>query len=86
VQGAFPLLFVLLFFSSAFFPRELMTGAYKRIADINPISHLVEGMRTLVLDGFDTQALAKTLFIPMAICVVAVTLALTQLRRRINAQ
>jgi ABC-2 type transport system permease protein len=86
VQGAFPLLFVLLFFSSAFFPRETMTGAYKRIADINPISHLVEGMRTLVLDGFDLQALAKTLFIPSAICVVAVAMALTQLRRRINAE
>jgi ABC-2 type transport system permease protein len=86
VQGAFPLLFVLLFFSSAFFPRELMTGAYKRIADVNPISHLVEGMRTLVLEGFDLQAVAKTLFIPSAICVVAVALALTQLRRRINAE
>jgi ABC-2 type transport system permease protein len=86
VQGAFPLLFVLLFFSSAFFPRETMSGAYKRIADINPISYLVEGMRTLVLDGFNMQALAKTLFIPTAICIVAVALALTQLRRRISAQ
>jgi hypothetical protein len=43
-------------------------------------------MRTLVLDGFNMQALAKTLFIPTAICIVAVALALTQLRRRISAQ
>ena len=45
VQGSFPLLFIALFFSSAFFPRQTMQGAYKVIADINPVSHLVEGIR-----------------------------------------
>ena len=36
VQGAFPLLFIALFFSSAFFPRETMSGVYKVFADLNP--------------------------------------------------
>lgn len=86
VQGAFPLLFVLLFFSSAFFPRETMSGAYRKVADFNPISHLVEGMRALVLEGFSVQAMVKTLFIPLAICLLAIAFSLTELRRRINAQ
>ena len=51
VQGTFPLFFVLLFFSSAFFPRETMTGWFKAVADVNPISYLVEAMRDLVIDG-----------------------------------
>ena len=41
VQGAFPLLFILLFFSSTFFPRQTMSGVYRTIADINPMSYLV---------------------------------------------
>ena len=51
VQGTFPLFFVLLFFSSAFFPRETMTGWFRAVADVNPISYLVEAMRDLVIDG-----------------------------------
>jgi ABC-2 type transport system permease protein len=86
VQGAFPLLFVLLFFSSAFFPRETMTGAYRKIADFNPISHLVEGMRELVLSGYTTSALMKAILIPTAVCVASILFAQTELRRRLAAK
>lgn len=86
VQGTFPLLFVLLFFSSAFFPRETMSGAYKRVADLNPISYLVEGLRALVLDGFSFSAVARSLLVPTAICVVAILFALTELRRKLAAR
>ncbi|NBV03661.1 MAG: hypothetical protein EBS10_05745, partial [Acidimicrobiia bacterium] len=51
VQGSFPLLFVILFFSSAFFPRQTMDGAYRWIATLNPISYLVEGFRSLTIDS-----------------------------------
>jgi ABC-2 type transport system permease protein len=86
VQGSFPLLFVALFFSSTFFPRQTMRGAYKRIADINPISHLVEGVRGLVIDGFTTGHLAGALLIPVAIGVVSIGLALITLRSRLVAR
>jgi ABC-2 type transport system permease protein len=83
VQGAFPLLFVLLFFSSAFFPRETMSGAYKRIADINPISYLVEGLRALVLEGFTFSAVVRSLLVPTAICLAAILFALKELNRKL---
>jgi ABC-2 type transport system permease protein len=85
VQGAFPLLFVLLFFSSAFFPRETMSGAYKRIADINPISYLVEGLRALVLEGFTLSAVVRSLLVPTLICLAAILFALKELRRKLAA-
>ena len=85
VQGAFPLLFVLLFFSSAFFPRETMSGAYKRIADINPISYLVEGLRALVLEGFTLSAVVRSLLVPTLICLSAILFALKELRRKLAA-
>lgn len=86
VQGAFPLLFVLLFFSSVFFPRQTMHGLYKTIATYNPISYLVEGLRSLILDGFSLSAISRSIFIPVGICVFGTVLALSELRRRIGAK
>jgi ABC-2 type transport system permease protein len=85
VQGVFPLLFITMFFSSAFFPRETMRGVYKAIANINPVSHLYEGMRDLVIDGLTFSAAARALLIPMAIGLISLPLALSQLRRRLRA-
>lgn len=86
VQGSFPLLFVALFFSSTFFPRQTMRGTYKTIANINPVSHLVEGVRGLVIEGFTASHVAAALLIPMAIGVFSIGLALQTLRSRLAAR
>jgi ABC-2 type transport system permease protein len=86
VQGSFPLLFITLFFSSAFFPRQTMQGTYKRIADINPVSHLVEGIRGLVIDGFTAGHVASALLVPTAIGLVSITLAMRTLYSRLAAR
>ena len=85
VQGTFPLLFILLFFSSAFFPRETMTGVYKTIAGLNPISHLVEGLRALSLEGFTASATARAILVPLAIAIVALLIANRQLHSRLKS-
>lgn len=86
VQGSFPLLFIALFFSSAFFPRETMQGAYKVIANINPTSHLVEGMRGLVIDGFTARYVALALLVPAGIAVFSITLAMRALYSRLASR
>jgi len=86
VQGSFPLLFVALFFSSAFFPRETMTGAYRVVANINPISYLVEGVRGLVIDGLGGGNVAGAILVPIAIAVFSIGLALRTLYRRVAAR
>ena len=85
VQGSFPLLFVILFFSSAFFPRQTMDGAYRWIATLNPISYLVEGFRSLTIDSASALAVAQTVLIPAALAIGGVRLALRSLRRRVAA-
>jgi len=85
VQGTFPLFFVLLFFSSAFFPRETMHGWFKTVADINPISHLVEAMRGQVIADFDPGTLATGLAIAGGLAVLAVTASARGLHRRLGA-
>ena len=86
VQGIFPLVFIMLFFSSAFFPRQTMIGAYKHIADFNPISHLIEGMRDLCIDGLSSGAIARAILVPIAIMIVSFTFALRALAQRTAAQ
>jgi ABC-2 type transport system permease protein len=86
VQGSFPLLFIALFFSSAFFPRQTMTGAYRTIADANPISYLVEGIRGLAIEPLDAGAAAQALLVPAGIAAVWIPLALYTLRRRLAAR
>ena len=59
VQGLFPLLFVGLFLSSMNLPRNLIEADWFRIvATFNPISYLIEGLRSLIIAGWDWQALA----------------------------
>jgi ABC-2 type transport system permease protein len=86
VQGSFPLLFIALFFSSAFFPRETMQGAYKVVANINPVSHLVEGIRGLVIDGFTARHVASALLVPVAIGAFSIALATRTLYSRLASR
>ncbi len=86
VQGAFPLLFIALFFSSAFFPRETMSGVYGRLADFNPISYLVEGFRDLTIEGFTFGAALNAIVIPSVLAVLTVALSLRALRSRLGAR
>jgi ABC-2 type transport system permease protein len=59
VQGIFPLFFVLLFLSSMNMPRDLIESDWFRlIADVNPVSYLIEGLRSLIVTGWDPRALA----------------------------
>jgi ABC-2 type transport system permease protein len=84
VQGMFPLFFALLFFSSAFFPRETMSGWFRVVADWNPISHLVEGMRTQVISGVEARVTLVGLGIALGLAVLAVGVSALLLRRRLR--
>jgi ABC-2 type transport system permease protein len=86
VQGSFPLLFIALFFSSAFFPRQTMQGAYRVIANINPVSHLVEGVRGLVIDGFTARHVAAALLVPIGIGAFSIALAMRTLYSRLASR
>lgn len=79
VEGSFPLFFALMFFSSSFFPRESMSGWFKAVADLNPISWTVEGMRVLIIGG-DVGDLALGLAVAIALATTAVASAVMAMR------
>jgi ABC-2 type transport system permease protein len=84
IQGLFPFLFVFLFISSMNAPRNLMEIEWFRFAaSINPVSYLIECVRSLVITGWDGQALALGFVIATAIAIVSVSLASLALKERL---
>jgi ABC-2 type transport system permease protein len=85
VNNSFPLIFILLFISSAFFPTGLMEGWYQWVAEHNPLSWVINGMRYQVITGFDGVEALQAIGVSAALAGVAIVLAFTQLRRRLGA-
>jgi ABC-2 type transport system permease protein len=84
VQGVFPLFFVLVFLSSNALPRELIEQDWFRaIATVNPVSYLFEGLRSLVIFGWDAEALALGFGVALAIALPAVLAASAALNTRL---
>ena len=52
VQGLFPLVFVILFLSTAFFPENLLLEPARSVAAWNPLSFIIEAVRDLVISTF----------------------------------
>lgn len=84
VQGIFPLLFVTLFLSSSSLPRNLIKATWFRdVATYNPISYLLEGLRSLVIKGWDGQALALGFGFTLAILVLSLGFSQAAMRTRL---
>lgn len=84
VESAFPLFFVAIFMSSINLPRSLIEADWFRfVATVNPISYLVEGLRSLVITGWDAQALLLGFGCALAIIVIALAGAGASLRTRV---
>jgi ABC-2 type transport system permease protein len=84
VNGLFPVFFVFLFISSMNIPRDLMTTTWFRwIATINPVSYLIEGVRSLVITGWDAEALLLAFGVGLGIVVAGFGLAAAALPERL---
>jgi ABC-2 type transport system permease protein len=84
VQGMFPVFFVFLFLSSMNLPRNLIeTHWFREVATYNPVSYLLEGIRSLLITGWDGEALALGFSIAAAIAVIAMLLASAALKTRL---
>lgn len=85
VQNSFPLVFILIFLSSAFFPTDLMTGWYKQVAVANPLSWVIDGVRHLIITGWSWSEAGQAIAVSTAMAVLTVAMAAVALRRRLVA-
>jgi ABC-2 type transport system permease protein len=85
VQGLFPLMFVLLFLSSAALPRDLIEQDWFRTAaTINPVSYVIEAVRSLFVVGWDGEALALGFLVAIGFFVISLAAASAAMRGRMQ--
>ena len=84
VQGMFPIVFVILFLSSAFFPRELLSEPALSIAEFNPLSYIVEAVRDPVISTFDATQMLEGAAGITAVGAFGITMAALAMRRRLR--
>ena len=83
VQSMFPLLFFLLLVSSMNLPRNLIEVTWFRdLATANPVSYMIEALRSLVIEGWNFEALALGFAVTVGLLGISLVLAARQLRVR----
>jgi ABC-2 type transport system permease protein len=83
VQGVFPLFFAALFLSSMSLPRDLIESDwFQTVATWNPVSYMLEGIRSLVITGWDAEALALGFACAGGLALIALAAASSALRTR----
>ena len=84
VQAIAPVMTVSLFLSSVNFPRNLMSADWFRdIATANPLSYLVEGMRSVLVTGWDKQAIGLGFAVTCATLLVMLAASALSLKGRL---
>ena len=83
VQGLFPLVFVVLFLSTAFFPEGLMVEPARTIAEYNPLSLVVEGIREPIITGVNAADVLWAALTIAGIMAVSLLLSARALRHRL---
>ena len=85
VHGLFPVLFVFLLISSMNFPRNLIEADWFRwLANVNPVSYLIEGVRSLIVEGWNGEALGLAFAISGALLALALFASGFALRTRMT--
>jgi ABC-2 type transport system permease protein len=83
VQGVFPLFFAALFLSSMSLPRDMIEiDWFQTVATYNPVSYMLEGIRSLVITGWDGEALALGFACAGGLALIALLAASSALRTR----
>jgi len=83
VQGLFPVFFVFLFLSSMNIPRNLIeTDWFRWVTTINPVSYLVEAVRSLVIYDWNWEPILLGFAVAIGMSLVGFTLATHALIQR----
>jgi ABC-2 type transport system permease protein len=83
VNSSFILFFPFAFLTTSFLPQEALTGWLETIATYNPVTYVLDGLRSLISVGWDWDTLAKGAAASAALMVISFGLASLAMRGRI---
>lgn len=84
VNASFVLFFPITFLTTAFVPKQELSGWLSTVATYNPMTYILAGLRSLVLTGWDGTALGETALAVVSFGVFSISLALLALRGRVR--
>jgi ABC-2 type transport system permease protein len=84
VQGLFPLVFVILFLSTAFFPEQLLLEPARSVAAWNPLSFVVEAVRDPVISAFSGKLFIEGLLAVALVGAFGLVMSALALRSRLR--
>lgn len=84
VNASYILFFPLFFLSDAVMPKRVLTGWFSAIATYNPITYLLDALRSLIVTGWQARSLLEGLAALFGIGFVSLGLSLLALRGRLN--
>jgi ABC-2 type transport system permease protein len=84
VNSSFLLFFPFLFLTTSYVPRSQLSGWLDTVAGWNPVTYLLEGMRSLVITGWDAGEIAKAFVAIAVVGAISMTLCFAALRGRIR--
>jgi ABC-2 type transport system permease protein len=73
--------FPLLFLTPSFVPRDLLTRPMEIAATYNPVTYIMEAMRSLVLQEFEWSAIGRGYAVVALLGIVMVALSIRSIRR-----
>jgi ABC-2 type transport system permease protein len=82
VNSSFLLFFPFLFMTSSYVPRNQLTGWLSSIAGWNPVTYILEGLRSLVTTGWRWETLGKALLAIAVVGAISMSLCFAALRGR----
>jgi len=84
VQSSFLLFFPFLFLTTSYVPRSQLSGWLDTVAGLNPVTYLLEGLRSLIISGWEWDELGKALVAIAVVAAVSMSLCFAALRGRIS--
>jgi len=85
VNSSFLLFFPFAFLTTGFVPEQYLSGWLATLADWNPVTYLLAGMRSLLMVGWDWTALGQAFLAIAIVGAVSFTLALLAFRGRVKS-
>jgi ABC-2 type transport system permease protein len=84
VQSLFVLVFPFLYLTTSQAPLNLLPPAFRFIAQANPVTYVIEGVRALVLSDWSAPAIWQGFLIASILCIAMVTLTLASFKKTIR--
>ena len=84
VNSSFLLFFPFSFLTTAFLPKAALSGWLATAATYNPVTYLLDGLRTIISVGWGWSIIGKALLATLVILLISFSLAFAALKGRVS--